>query len=86
MPSHRPSEAESEQRRQAMVVAVATAAAAEAAVAAAQAAAAVVRLTAGSNRQKAEELAAIRIQSAFRGYLVLLCSSLFAISFMCPIK
>ncbi|XP_074568325.1 protein IQ-DOMAIN 19-like [Curcuma longa] len=69
MPGHRPSEAESEQRRQAMAVAVATAAAAEAAVAAAQAAAAVVRLTAGPNRQKAEELAAIRIQSAFRGYL-----------------
>ncbi|XP_042436955.1 protein IQ-DOMAIN 19-like [Zingiber officinale] len=58
-----------EKKRTEKALAVATAAAAEAAVAAAQAAAAVVRLTAGSNRPKAEELAAIRIQSTFRGYL-----------------
>ncbi|KAH7387186.1 hypothetical protein KP509_16G009900 [Ceratopteris richardii] len=63
-----------EQNQHAMAVAAATAAAAEAAVAAAQAAAAVVRLTSngralfniGTSR---EEWAAIRIQTAFRGYL-----------------
>eukprot|EP00250_Pteridium_aquilinum_P016775 c23286_g1_i2 orf=191-1834(-) len=63
-----------QQSKHAIAVAAATAAAAEAAVAAAQAAAAVVRLTSngrslfngGVNR---EEWAAIRIQTAFRGYL-----------------
>lgn len=71
-----PPEAESSQRRQAMTVVAATAAAAEAAFAAAQAAATVVRLTASSSHQKAKEVAAIGIQSAFRGYLVLLCSAI----------
>ncbi|MQL79597.1 hypothetical protein Taro_012054 [Colocasia esculenta] len=53
-------------------VALATAAAAEAAVVAAQAAAEVVRLTAGATKfvgKSREEIAAIRIQTAFRGYL-----------------
>ncbi|XP_024530931.1 protein IQ-DOMAIN 1 [Selaginella moellendorffii] len=59
-------QAEEQQSKHAMAVAVATAAAAEAAVAAAQAAAAVVRLT-GSRRS--EDWAAIKIQTAFRGYL-----------------
>ncbi|KAL2896539.1 Protein IQ-DOMAIN 1 [Bienertia sinuspersici] len=60
-----------DQNKHAYSVAVATAAAAEAAVAAAQAAAEVVRLTnvprfAGKSN---EEIAAIKIQTAFRGYL-----------------
>ncbi|XP_059296347.1 protein IQ-DOMAIN 2-like [Lycium ferocissimum] len=64
-------EVEEEQTKHVYSVAVATAAAAEAAVAAAQAAAEVVRLTtvnqfAGKSK---EEIAAIRIQTAFRGYL-----------------
>lgn len=68
------SKAEIEQKRHAMAVAVATAAAADAAVAAAQAAAAVIRLTAATTQQRGtaiEEAAATKIQSAFRGYLVL---------------
>lgn len=69
--------------KHAIAVAAATAAVAEAAVAAAQAAAAVVRLTSSSGRcgdypatyvgscgRARDELAAIKIQSAFRGYLV----------------
>lgn len=64
--------AENEQSDHAYSVAVATAAAADAAVAAAQAATEVVRLTAvtrfaGKSR---EEVAAIKIQTAFRGYMV----------------
>ncbi|KAK8533160.1 hypothetical protein V6N13_046321 [Hibiscus sabdariffa] len=64
--------------KHAIAVAAATAAAAEAAVAAAQAAAAVVRLTSSSGRCAREptahissnkELAAVKIQSVFRGYL-----------------
>ncbi|PIN16731.1 hypothetical protein CDL12_10606 [Handroanthus impetiginosus] len=64
-------EAENEQNRHAFSVALATAAAAEAAVAAAHAAAEVVRLAAaGRNLDKSkEEMAAIKIQTAFRGYL-----------------
>ena len=62
---------EEEQSKRAMAVAVATAAAAEAAVAAAQAAAVVVRLTgAPPIYRKTREMAAIKIQTAFRGYLV----------------
>lgn len=62
------------QSKHAMAVAAATAAAAEAAVAAAQAAAAVVRLTSNGRSLfnggvSREEWAAIRIQTAFRGYL-----------------
>lgn len=65
-------EAENEQNKHAYSVAIATAVAAEAAVAAAQAAAEVVRLTAAacSSGQSKEEIAAIRIQTVFRGYLV----------------
>lgn len=67
------SEREDEQSKHAIAVAAATAAAADAAVAAAQAAVAVVRLTshgrgtmfAGSR----ERWAAVKIQTAFRGYL-----------------
>ncbi|KAL2549432.1 IQ-domain 3 [Forsythia ovata] len=64
-------ETEDEQNRHAYSVALATAVAAEAAVAAAQAAAEVVRLTtAACNLDKTkEEIAAIKIQTAFRGYL-----------------
>lgn len=64
-------EAENEQSKHAYSVAVATAVAAEAAVAAAQAAAEIVRLTtvprfSGISK---EEVAAIKIQTAFRGYM-----------------
>ncbi|XP_072976375.1 protein IQ-DOMAIN 12-like [Typha angustifolia] len=63
-------QAEEEQGKHAVAVAVATAAAAEAAVAAAQAAAQVVRLTgAPSSYFRNFEVAAIKIQTAFRGYL-----------------
>ncbi|KAJ7534279.1 hypothetical protein O6H91_13G087500 [Diphasiastrum complanatum] len=67
-----PVEAE-EKSKHALAVAVATAVAAEAAVAAANAAAAVVRLTGAKTSHYAgkyiEEWAAIKIQTAFRGYL-----------------
>lgn len=59
-----------------MTVANATAAAARAAVAAARAASEVVRLTAGASRayhnihEGDPDSAAVRIQSAFRAYLV----------------
>lgn len=62
--------------KHAIAVAAATAAVAEAALAAAKAAAEVVRLTGGSKSRSAavfvrhRELAAIKIQSAFRAYLV----------------
>ncbi|XP_010253551.1 PREDICTED: protein IQ-DOMAIN 1-like [Nelumbo nucifera] len=64
-------EAENEQSKHAYSVALATAVAAEAAVAAAQAAAEVVRLTAVTrfSGKSKEEVAAIKIQTAFRGYL-----------------
>ncbi|XAR50991.1 hypothetical protein NMG60_11005480 [Bertholletia excelsa] len=64
-------EVENEQTKNAYSVAVATAAAAEAAVAAAQAAAEVARLTAVARfaGKSKEEVAAIEIQTAFRGYL-----------------
>ncbi|XP_042506146.1 protein IQ-DOMAIN 3-like [Macadamia integrifolia] len=64
-------EAENEQNKHSYSVALASAVAAEAAVAAAQAAAEVVRLTTAvrfSGKSK-EEVAAIKIQTAFRGYL-----------------
>lgn len=57
-------------QRHAIAVAVATAVAAEAAVATAQAAAEVVRLTRPTNVFR-ELSAAIVIQTAFRGYLVI---------------
>lgn len=75
---------EENQNRRAIAVAEATAAVAEAAVAAAQAAAAVVRLTSTGRApvvsssaavRKREETAAIKIQAAFRGYLVSVTSS-----------
>ncbi|KAF3433894.1 hypothetical protein FNV43_RR24997 [Rhamnella rubrinervis] len=68
----KPTEADNAQSKHAYSVALATAVAAEAAVAAAQAAAEVVRLTTVpyyySGKTK-EEIAAIKIQTAFRGYL-----------------
>ncbi|KAI4370649.1 hypothetical protein MLD38_018975 [Melastoma candidum] len=62
---------EGEQSRRAYTVALATAVAAEAAVAAAEAAAEVVRLTSSARYpgKSKEEVAAIRIQIAFRGYM-----------------
>ncbi|KAH9330292.1 hypothetical protein KI387_002400 [Taxus chinensis] len=65
---------ENEQNKHAIAVAAATAAAADAAVAAAHAAAAVVRLTSNgysfsSAGINIEEFAAIKIQTAFRGFL-----------------
>ncbi|CAA7019222.1 unnamed protein product [Microthlaspi erraticum] len=64
-------ETEEQQSRHAYSVAVATAHAAEAAVAAAHAAAEVVRLTSLSRfpGKSKEEIAAIKIQTAFRGYM-----------------
>ncbi|XP_059462817.1 protein IQ-DOMAIN 12-like [Corylus avellana] len=67
-------EATEEQRKHALTVAIATAAAAEVAMAAAHAAAEVVRLTSASHSCKrftkqARNLAAIRIQSAYRAHL-----------------
>ncbi|KAG6471856.1 hypothetical protein ZIOFF_069303 [Zingiber officinale] len=66
-------EADADERsKRAIAVAAATAAVAEAAVAAAQAAAVVVRLTASGGRAEREweeQRAALKIQSAFRGYL-----------------
>ncbi|XP_057784546.1 protein IQ-DOMAIN 3-like [Salvia miltiorrhiza] len=64
-------EAESEQNRHAYSVALVTAMAAEAAVAAANAAAEVVRLRAAaySSGKTKEEIASIKIQAAFRGYM-----------------
>ncbi|KAL2633363.1 hypothetical protein R1flu_004842 [Riccia fluitans] len=64
---------EEQQNQRAIALAAATSAAADAAVAAAEAAAAVVRLTSGrhhvNSEEYREEWAAIRIQTAFRGYL-----------------
>ncbi|RWW51590.1 hypothetical protein BHE74_00042072 [Ensete ventricosum] len=71
-------ESEKEQSKHAIAVAAATAAAADAAVAAAEAAVAMVRLTSsgvgdvfvsGGGGGVLERLAAVRIQTAFRGYL-----------------
>lgn len=77
------SETEKEQSKQAIAVAAATAAAADAAVAAALAAVAVVRLTShgrgtmfGGGR---ERWAAVKIQTAFRGYLVRITGSNFGL-------
>lgn len=69
------SEATEKQRKHALSVAAATAAAAKAAIAAAHAAAEVVRLMGSSKSfhrftEKQRNLAAIKIQSAFRAYLV----------------
>lgn len=71
-------DSEKEQNKHAIAVAAATAAAADAAVAAAQAAVAVVRLTSqgrggggGALLGSREKWAAIKIQTVFRGYLVI---------------
>lgn len=70
-------ETDSEQNKHAYSVALASAVAAEAAAVAAQAAAEVVRLTAVTTTapkmpaSSMEELAATKIQTAFRGYLVI---------------
>lgn len=66
-------EAESKQNRHAYSVAIVTAMAAEAAVAAANAAAEVVRLRAAAYTpgKTTDEIAAIKIQAAFRGYMVM---------------
>jgi hypothetical protein len=78
----KPVETESEQNKHAYSVALASAVAAEAAAVAAQAAAEVVRLTAvptatpKSHVCSKEELAAVKIQTAFRGYLVMKLRSL----------
>lgn len=67
-------ESENEQNKHAIAVAAATAAAADAAVAAAQAAVAVVRLTShgtGLMYEKRDGWAAVKIQTVFRGYLVM---------------
>lgn len=64
-------EAENAQSKHVYSVALATAVAAEAAVAAAQAAAEVVRLTAvPAPHYSLQEVAAVKIQTAFRGHLV----------------
>lgn len=65
--------AENEQNKHVYSVALASAVAAEAAAVAAQAAAEVVRLTATTrvSAKSREEVAAIKIQTAFRGYMVL---------------
>lgn len=71
-------ETEKEQSKHAIAVAAATAAAADAAVAAAQAAVAVVRLTSqgrGTLFGLHERRAAVKIQTAFRGYLVMIITS-----------
>lgn len=67
-------EAENEQTKHAYSVAYATAVAAEAAVAAAHAAAQVVRLTSTTRfvGKSTEEIAAIKIQTAYRGHLVII--------------
>ncbi|KAF4398068.1 hypothetical protein G4B88_019789 [Cannabis sativa] len=65
-------DSEKEQNKHAIAVAAATAAAADAAVAAAQAAVAVVRLTSqggAKHNGKRDKLAAVKIQTVFRGYL-----------------
>jgi hypothetical protein len=64
------------EQRHAIAVAVATAAAAEAAVATAQAAVEVARLTRPSYHPR-ERSAAIVIQTAFRGYLVIITSTVY---------
>lgn len=68
-------ESDHDQKKHALAVAAATAAAADAAAAAAKAAAAVIQLTAaasggGRASDAAEDAAAVKIQSVFRGYLV----------------
>ncbi|KAI4385725.1 hypothetical protein MLD38_003720 [Melastoma candidum] len=75
--NHKLVQVEEEQSNHAYSVVLATAVAAEAAVAAAQAAAEVIRLTsvAGYSGKSKEEIAAIKIQTVFRGYMV--CFALF---------
>ncbi|KVI09749.1 protein of unknown function DUF4005 [Cynara cardunculus var. scolymus] len=69
--------AENEQSKHAYSVAYATAVAAEAAVAAAHAAAEIVRLTSTTRLpgKSIEEIAAIKIQTAYRGHLVMILLS-----------
>ena len=78
-------ETDNKQNKHAIAVAAATAAAADAVVAAAQAAVAVVRLTSHGRGTMFgcghEKLAAVKIQTVFRGYLVGLHFSLLKILF-----
>lgn len=74
------SEKVGEQNNHAYSVAIASAVAAEAAAVAAQAAAEVVRLTTSTARstgESREEIAAVKIQTAYRGYLVKFVAYLF---------
>jgi hypothetical protein len=68
--THRDRDQDQDQSKHAIAVAAATAAAADAAVAAAQAAVAVVRLTSKGRAPLFAVAAAVRIQTAFRGFLV----------------
>lgn len=73
-------ESAKDQNKHAIAVAAATTVAADAAVAAAQAAVAVVRLTSQGRATMTgvhERRAAVKIQTAFRGYLVMIIRSLF---------
>ncbi|AQK93938.1 hypothetical protein Zm00014a_026221 [Zea mays] len=67
--THRDRDQDQDQSKHAIAVAAATAAAADAAVAAAQAAVAVVRLTSKGRAPLFAVAAAVRIQTAFRGFL-----------------
>lgn len=70
-----------EQRKHALTVALATAAAAEAAVTAAKFAATVVQQTNARHEiQEIKTSAAIKIQSAYRAYLVSICYIVFSFS------
>lgn len=64
-------DSDNDHKKHVLAVAAATAAAADAAAAAAKAAAAAIQLTAAARAYALEEDAAVKIQAAFRGYLVM---------------